>query len=94
MHLLAAQLKQQELSKHVGGSASVLWEQKISDSVDQWVGYTPHYHKITAFDSSIHPASIGSVSIDSVSPDGLMLQHRQSQHSVVIDDLVRHASRG
>jgi threonylcarbamoyladenosine tRNA methylthiotransferase MtaB len=94
MHLLAARLKQQELNKHIGRSARVLWEQQISDSGGQWVGYTPHYHKITAFDSSIQAATIGDVSIDSVSSDGLMLQHQLSQHSVAVDDLAQYVSRG
>jgi len=94
MHLLAARLKQQELSKHVGRSASVLWEQQMSDSVDQWVGYTPHYHKIAAFDANIRAATIGDVSIDSVSSDGLLLQHHLSQPKVAIGDLAQHVSRG
>ena len=73
MHALAAELKRSELAAHVGSRVDVLWEQQINPSSGQWIGYSPHYHKILSADSSIQPASISNVAVDALSPNGGML---------------------
>lgn len=73
MHALAAELKQQELSRHRGSQVEVLWEQQINADSAQWIGYTPHYHKIVTTDSNIRASSITRVSIDALSTDATML---------------------
>jgi threonylcarbamoyladenosine tRNA methylthiotransferase MtaB len=81
MHALAAELKQHELSRHIGTQVEVLWEQQINADTGQWIGYTPHYHKIISADSSIRAASISRVNVDSLSDDSTMLANiaRQAQ---------------
>lgn len=73
MHRLAAELKQRELARHLGTQAEVLWEQQINTDTGQWIGYTPHYHKIISSDAAIRASSISRVSIDSLSADAAML---------------------
>jgi threonylcarbamoyladenosine tRNA methylthiotransferase MtaB len=73
MHLLAAELKRRELSRHLGTQAEVLWEQQINADTGQWTGYTPHYHKIVSTDPAIRAATISRVSIDAVSSEATML---------------------
>lgn len=73
MHALAAQLKRDELSRHLGRDAEVLWEQQINSDASQWIGYTPHYHKIVSSDPAIRASSISRVSIDALSSDASML---------------------
>jgi threonylcarbamoyladenosine tRNA methylthiotransferase MtaB len=73
MHALAAELKQRELSRHLGTQAEVLWEQQINADSGQWTGYTPHYHKIVSSDPAIRASTISRASIDAVSRDGTML---------------------
>ncbi|NVK22102.1 MAG: tRNA (N(6)-L-threonylcarbamoyladenosine(37)-C(2))-methylthiotransferase MtaB [Kangiellaceae bacterium] len=49
LHLLAAQLKQQELQAQVGKTVPVLWEsasQQSDANLQRYYGYTPNYHKI------------------------------------------------
>ena len=74
MHELAETLKRRELERHIGTTASVLWEQEINSG--QWLGYTPHYHRVTSDSGDILGAStISSVSIDQVDTAGLTLQN-------------------
>ena len=88
MHALAAQLKRRELATHVGSTAEVLWEQQINADVGQWVGYTPHYHKIVSTNPELRASSISPVSIDALSADGSMLVNRARQAQVNIADIV------
>ncbi len=46
MHLLAETLKIKALQSMVGSTVDVLWEQKTSQGLVGWQGYTPQYHKI------------------------------------------------
>ena len=73
MHALAAELKRQELGQHLGTRVDVLWEQQLNTDTGQWVGYSPHYHKIVSTDPSIQAATISSASADAISADGAML---------------------
>ena len=74
MHELAETLKRRELERHIGTTASVLWEQEIYSG--QWLGYTPHYHRVTSDSGDILGAStISSVSIDQVNTAALTLQN-------------------
>jgi len=82
MHLLAAELKRQELARHIGTQVEVLWEQQINADTGQWIGYTSHYHKIICADSSICAASISRVNVDSLSDDSTMLANRTRQAQV------------
>ena len=93
MHVLAARLKQQELERHVGTRAEVLWEQQVNRNLGQWVGYTPHYHKVTSMDGRISAADISEVSIDAVSDDGSMLVNEGCRTQVMVDDFGQHDAR-
>jgi threonylcarbamoyladenosine tRNA methylthiotransferase MtaB len=90
MHALAAELKQRELSAQIGGSADVLWEQRLGEH-GPWVGYTPNYHKIQCSDSSIREAEIGRVGIDALADDSLMLVS-QPTAEVPLNQLISHGS--
>jgi threonylcarbamoyladenosine tRNA methylthiotransferase MtaB len=93
MHALAAELKQRELEQHLGNRAEVLWEQQINSHLGQWIGYTPHYHKITSMDSQIGASDISEVSIDSISGDGSMLVNELYPPQVMLDDIEQHDAR-
>lgn len=77
MHLLAAELKRQELTRHLGSRVEVLWERQLGES-GYWSGYTPHYHKIQSRDGHIVEALISETGIDGLSEDGSMLVSRPS----------------
>ncbi|MCP4187659.1 MAG: tRNA (N(6)-L-threonylcarbamoyladenosine(37)-C(2))-methylthiotransferase MtaB [Gammaproteobacteria bacterium] len=87
MHSLSAELKQRELARHPGTRAEVLWEQQINSDLGQWIGYTPHYHRITTMNPEIDAASITEVSIDGVSTDGLMLVNNIRQPQIAIAEI-------
>ena len=82
MHALAAELKQRELACHIGSEVEVLWEQQINPDSSQWIGYTPHYHKIISCDSNISASSITRVSVDALSVDATMLANHARQAQV------------
>jgi len=94
MHELAAEMKQRELVRHKGTRAEVLWEQQINNNLEQWSGYTPHYHKITSMNSEIDAASITEVSIDAVSADGSMLVNQVNRPQVTVNEIGLHSARG
>jgi len=73
MHQLAAQLKTRELEKHIGNSVSVLWEQKSNAAGNQWLGYTPHYHRILSSNPTIVASEVSEVQVDNLSTDGQIL---------------------
>lgn len=84
MHELAATLKRKELGRHVGSTASVLWEQEINNN--QWLGYTPHYHRVTSDSGNILGAStISTVSIDRVDMTGLTLRNLSRTDGLEVD---------
>jgi threonylcarbamoyladenosine tRNA methylthiotransferase MtaB len=87
MHVLAAELKRQELARHVGLRAEVLWEQQINSGLGQWLGYTPHYHRISSTHPDITAASISEVSIDALSADGTMLVNDSNRIQVALTDI-------
>ena len=87
MHVLAAELKQRELARHIGTQVEVLWEQQINADTGLWIGYTPHYHKIISSDSSIYPASISRVSVDALSDDSTMLANHVRQAQVRLAEI-------
>lgn len=93
MHALTARLKRQELERHLGTRAEVLWEQQINRNFGQWIGYTPHYHKVTSMDTRISAADISEVCIDKVSDDGSMLVNERCQTQVGVDDIGQHDAR-
>lgn len=82
MHTLAAELKTRELKKHIGNSVSVLWEQKNNSEGHQWLGYTPHYHRIISSDSKIQGSEIREVIVDEVSNEGQMLISQPRQFDI------------
>ncbi len=87
MHIVAAELKRQALKQHLGTRAAVLWEQQINSYLGQWLGYTPHYHKITSTRPDISASSISEVSIDSISANGSMLSNNEAQPQVAVADI-------
>ncbi len=94
MHVLAAEIKQRELARHPGTRAEVLWEQQINSDLGQWIGYTPHYHKITSMNPGIEAASITEVSIDAVSTEGSMLINQVNRPQVAVAKIGRLDARG
>jgi threonylcarbamoyladenosine tRNA methylthiotransferase MtaB len=84
MHALAAELKQRELARHIGSEVEVLWEQQINPDSSQWIGYTPHYHKIVTADSNIRASSITRVRVDALSVDATMLANHARQAQVTL----------
>ncbi len=89
---LAGELKRQALHEHLGRRAEVLWERRVAGGGEDWLGYTPHYHKIRASNAAIEPAQILEVGIDSISGDGSMLQSRGARAQVALDGLRYHAA--
>jgi threonylcarbamoyladenosine tRNA methylthiotransferase MtaB len=94
MHILAAEIKQRELARHPGTRVEVLWEQQINSDLGQWIGYTPHYHKITSMNPGIEAASITEVSIDAVSAEGSMLINEVNRPQVALAKIGRLDARG
>ena len=78
---LAQALKRDELRRHVGRRAAVLWERRQGDGRGDWVGYTPHYHKIVSADPGHEAARISEVSIDALDASGSMLVNRPANHA-------------
>ena len=85
MHILAAQLKATELRKHIGSTASVLWEQKLVTDGNQWLGYTPHYHRIMSSDASIETSQIAETRIHQLSAENQTLISLASQTTVSVE---------
>ena len=73
MHELASTLKTAELKKHIGSTVSVLWEQRPNTESHQWLGYTPHYHRVLATDSSIQGSEISDIVIQDINTDATVL---------------------
>ncbi len=82
MLALARSLKRDELVQHLGTSADVLWERRLGDGIGDWIGYTPHYHKIRSSDAGIEAARVRRVSIDALAADGDMLLHQPASAAV------------
>ena len=93
MQALAVELKQRALREHLGQTAEVLWERRLAGGSGDWLGYTPHYHKIRSANAAIEPAQILEVGIDSISGDGSMLVNEAAQPQVAFDGLRYHAAR-
>jgi threonylcarbamoyladenosine tRNA methylthiotransferase MtaB len=91
MHALAAELKRRELQLHIGSRAEVLWEQRINGEAGQWIGYSPHYHKILSHNPGIRESSISEVALDALSGDGAALVNHASQARIALSDIGRHA---
>jgi threonylcarbamoyladenosine tRNA methylthiotransferase MtaB len=85
MHLLAASLKMRELKRHIGTRVPVLWEQAINADSNQWLGYTPHYHRVISNRSGIRASKILDVRLDQLSEDGLRLVNQFENRSVAVE---------
>jgi len=92
MHALAAVLKRQALGERLGERAAVLWERRLAGGTGDWLGYTPHYHKVRSSSSAIEPAQISEVSLDSISNDGAMLVNDAARAQVALTDIRYHAA--
>jgi threonylcarbamoyladenosine tRNA methylthiotransferase MtaB len=92
MQVLAAELKRQELGRHAGTRAEVLWERRLAGESGRWIGYTPHYHKICSSRNDLGPARITEAEIDGISADGSMLVSDAVPGGVAIADLWNHAA--
>jgi threonylcarbamoyladenosine tRNA methylthiotransferase MtaB len=91
MHALAAELKRRELMGHIGARAEVLWEQQVNNVAGQWIGYTPHYHKILSANPEIRASNISEVGIDALSEDGAALVSHADPVGIAIADIGRYA---
>ena len=87
MHALAAELKRRELERHLDSRVAVMWERQSNPAQAQWVGYTPHYHKIATVDPSITAARIDEVGIDALAADGAMLISHGSSAQIDLADI-------
>ncbi len=85
MHELAARLKKHELKKHLGNTVSVLWEQSINADGNQWIGYTPHYHRVTSDNCAIRSSGILDVRLDQLGENGLVLANQTANKSITVD---------
>ncbi len=85
MHELAAELKKRELRRHIGKSVPVLWEQSMSTDDNQWIGYTPHYHRVKSSDHRLQSSTISAIRLDGISADGLSLVNQSGQRSVIAE---------
>ncbi|MCP3687662.1 MAG: tRNA (N(6)-L-threonylcarbamoyladenosine(37)-C(2))-methylthiotransferase MtaB [Gammaproteobacteria bacterium] len=83
LHELAATLKRKELEQHIGNSASVLWEQKTGTG--QWLGYTPHYHRVMSGSSACKESEISQVRLDQVDKCGSLLLNRAAEVSIPVE---------
>ncbi len=83
MHELAATLKRKELEQHIGTWASVLWEQSINGG--QWLGYTPHYHRVMSYNNDTRASEISQVRIDQIGDDGLVLLNLVANNSISVE---------
>ena len=92
MQSLAAELKHRELGRHTGTRAEVLWERRLAGEPGRWIGYTPHYHKISSSRGDLAPARITEASIDGISADGSMLVGDAAREGVALADLWKHAA--
>ena len=95
MHALAAQLKTDELQKHIGSTASVLWEQELGTNNNQWMGYTSHYHRIISSNNTIESSQISEVKISQLSTEGqaLICPATHSTVSVAFKNPEKQAAR-
>ena len=93
MHALAAELKRRALREHIGSRAAVLWERRLAGDGGDWIGYTPHYHKIRSSRADLEPARIVDVPIDRLSADGSMLLDDSHRAQVALAEIRRHAAR-
>ena len=84
MHALAAQLKTAELQKHIGSTTTVLWEQKFGTDSSQWLGYTPHYHRIMSSDVNIVASGISEAEIHQLATDGQALVNLTNNKPVCV----------
>ena len=92
MQSLAVELKRRALREHLGGRAEVLWERRLAGGTGDWLGYTPHYHKIRSANAAIEAARILEVGIDAISGDGSMLVDAAARAQVALTDFGFHAA--
>jgi len=85
MHALAAKLKSAELQKHIGSRVSVLWEQRLGADNHQWLGYTPHYHRIMSSAEGIESSQIAETHIHRLSAEGQVLVNSSEQTPVTVE---------
>ncbi len=83
MHELAATLKRKALEQHIGTRASVLWEQ--TTGTGQWLGYTPHYHRVMSYNNAVRAAEISQVRLDQIGDDGLVLLNLVANNSISVE---------
>lgn len=63
LHDLASRQKQALLSRLVGSSFEVMWENETALGSHKWQGYTPHFHKVICQDSNLKSSMISSVKL-------------------------------
>lgn len=61
MHSLAEGLKLKSLEAMLGREFEVLWERREKPESKDWIGYTPHYHKIKSYVPELETSGIHSV---------------------------------
>ncbi len=86
MHELAAKLKLQELSQHVGQRYEVLWEHQLDSGGQQWAGYTPHYHRVISSQRNFLQKKPESILIGSLDDKNLILNEAY-QATIALGDM-------
>ena len=69
-----------------GERVDVLWERCVNEPSGEWVGYTPHYHKIKAHMPDLKSSGIRKTKVDKVSTDnGCLLG---AKNETLVQDLL------
>ncbi|MCP4488229.1 MAG: tRNA (N(6)-L-threonylcarbamoyladenosine(37)-C(2))-methylthiotransferase MtaB [Gammaproteobacteria bacterium] len=83
MQELAVALKRKALEQHLGTGAMVLWEQKTG--AGQWLGYTPHYHRVMSYNNAVRESEISQVRLDQIGDSGSVLLNLEANTSIPVE---------
>jgi len=83
MHALAATLKEKALQDLIGQQCEVLWENSLNQSATEWVGYTPHYHKLVMTSPSIQSSQISTALISGYNSQSMRLIGSDQQQPIL-----------
>lgn len=83
LHALEKEQKKNVLSKLVGQSFEVMWENETALGSNKWQGYTPHFHKVVSENSDLKSSQISQVTLSQYDEDNQLLFAR-SVNSVAL----------
>ncbi len=85
MHNLAAKLKLNELSQHIGKNYEVLWERQIDADGKLWAGYTPHYHRVISSHRILTENTLESVQIGNLDKQDMFLREMKNDTVLTVN---------